>query len=137
MSLVWKSRLQLPNALAEAVTSQRIQQLAGSVMYYANLHRDRFFKNERWELPETILEEMVAKQRYEARLLKDAWGQPLRLVKRDKKVETPMFGPHFADYEIVSAGPDRTLFTADDVGFAQRRKATAENRLVGRRVVPG
>ena len=109
-------------ALAQAITLQRIQQLAASVTYYANLHRDRFFKNERWELPETILEEIVAKQRYEASMLKDAWGEPLRLVRRDKKVEQPIFGPHFANHEIVSAGPDRTLFNADDVTFAEVRK---------------
>ena len=28
----------------------------------------------------------------------------------------------FADYEIVSAGPDRTLFTADDINFASVQK---------------
>ena len=54
-------------------------------------------------------------------MLKDAWGEPLRLV-RDKKAEQPIFGPHFANYEIVSAGPDRTLFTADDVDFRRSAK---------------
>lgn len=111
-----------PDALAEAVTSQRIAQLANSVAYYANLHKDRFFKNDRWELPESILEEIVAKQRYEARMLKDGWGEKFRLVKRDKKDEKSLFGVHFAEYEIVSTGPDRKLGTADDVNFARIQK---------------
>jgi hypothetical protein len=111
-----------PNSLAEAVTSQRIQQLASSVVYYSNLHKDRFFKNDRWELPESILEEIVAKQRYEARNLKDGWGEKLQLVKRDKKADQPQFGPQFAEYEIVSTGPDRKVGTADDVNFARIQK---------------
>jgi uncharacterized protein YfaS (alpha-2-macroglobulin family) len=108
--------------LALACTANRIQQLAGAIASYANLHKDRFFKNDRWELPQTLLTEIVEKQRYEAGLLKDAWGEPLRLVKRDKKIDHPLFGPAFAEYEIVSAGPDRVPATADDVGFVQAQK---------------
>ncbi len=47
--------------------------------------------------------------------LKDAWGQPLKLVKLDKKRTDPQGQPQFEQYDIVSAGPDGKLGTDDDV----------------------
>ena len=64
---------------------------------------------------------MVKQQRYDARFVKDAWGEPLKLVKRDKKLEPALFGPALDFYEIVSSGPDRQFGTGDDVTYAQVR----------------
>ena len=119
------------DTLAQAITMQRIQQVAGSVAHFANTQRERFYRNDRWELPENILAEMVKQQRYEARLLKDAWGQPLRLVKRDKKNEVATFGPVFDNYEIISAGPDGKFSTADDVSFSDLKQMQHVGWLAG------
>ena len=47
--------------------------------------------------------------------LKDAWGNPIKLVKRDKKLDHPTGNTQFDYYELVSAGPDGKFDTADDV----------------------
>src|SRR5919199_1625446 len=47
--------------------------------------------------------------------LRDAWGQPFRLVRRDHKVDHQTRWRQFDYHELVSAGPDEEFDTEDDL----------------------
>jgi hypothetical protein len=101
--------------LAEMVTTNRMQQLMWAIGNYTNANRAKFLKDGKWNLPDTILAEAAKHQRLDGRWLEDAWGQPIRLVKRDQKAPNNMGWPQFDFYELVSAGPDGKFGTDDDV----------------------
>ncbi len=72
-------------------------------------------KDGKWILPETVLADAAKQQGLGGEWLKDAWGQPLKLVKLDKKRTDPQGNTQFEEYDIVSAGPDGKFGTEDDV----------------------
>jgi hypothetical protein len=65
-----------------------------------------------------VLADAVASQRLDPRYLKDAWGEPLRLVRHDSKVEPGRVSQsQFEYYDIVSVGPDGKLGGGDDLSL--------------------
>jgi hypothetical protein len=110
------------NQLAEMVTMHRIQQLMHTVANYANANRAKFFKDGKWTFPDSMLADAVKNQRLAAQWLNDAWGEPIRLVKRDKKAPNKGGWPQFEFYELVSAGPDGKFGTSDDVRQSDDKK---------------
>jgi hypothetical protein len=108
--------------LARAVTGWHIKQLSDGLARYTDARRARFHagwstsKGDMWNLPEAVLNEVVKhSQHIPKHALRDAWGRPLRLLLRDKENGNPSDPPQLRVYEIVSAGPDGRLGTADDV----------------------
>jgi hypothetical protein len=101
--------------LAKAITQARMQQLANWLVNYTGQNQAKFHKNNRWELPDTVLAEAVKHFNQPESILKDAWGSAIRLVKRDKKVDHPWGWTQLSEYELVSAGPDQKFGTGDDV----------------------
>ncbi len=107
--------------LAAAITRERIQNVGSWFMHnYALPQQAKFLKDGKWTFPESALTDAAKLVGIPANSfwLKDAWGRPLKLLKRDKKIEHGTgLGPW--DYhEIVSAGPDGKFDTADDVAIA-------------------
>jgi hypothetical protein len=72
-----------------------------------------------WTIPANVLPEAARVTGHGEAVLKDAWGQPIRLVKLDKKRDDPKLAEQFRQYELVSAGPDGKFGTADDVKLAE------------------
>jgi hypothetical protein len=106
-----------PDSLGRAVTGQRIASVMWTVINYTNQQRARYFVNGGWLLPETLLADAVAAQRLDKRYLQDAWGQPLRVIRREKVAEAGQVQPQFEYYDIVSFGPDGRFGTQDDVSL--------------------
>jgi hypothetical protein len=104
-----------PDHLAEAITLQHMQQLMWVVVNYSNAHKKEWFKDGTWTFPETILADAVQNRRLNASFLKDGWGEPIRLVRRDKKLPNQTGSSQFDFHELVSAGPDGKFDTADDI----------------------
>ncbi|MCI0684678.1 MAG: MG2 domain-containing protein [Gemmataceae bacterium] len=104
-----------PAQLAQAATVQRLHQVMWSVVHYTNQHQARFKKGQRWTLPDNVVDEVVKAQRLHAGYAKDAWGQPFRLVKRDKKHDQQFGNGQFEFFDLVSLGADGELGTQDDV----------------------
>jgi hypothetical protein len=104
-----------PDQLAGSLTMQRMQQLQWTLINHANQNRQKFLKSDQWELPESFLADAAKAQKLDARWLKDSWGNPIRLEKRKEKPARPSGQPVLDQYELVSAGPDGKLGTADDV----------------------
>jgi hypothetical protein len=104
-----------PDALGKAITAQRLQQVVWNVAQYVNQNQQRFQQGGQWVLPANLVQEVVEKQKLGAHLGRDAWGEPLRLVRLEKKAPNPTGQPVFDQYEIISAGPDRKLGSADDL----------------------
>ena len=102
-------------ALAETITAHRMRGVLERLEQYTLKHRDRFFKEGRLELPADLLKEMVAENVLSLREARDAWCEPLRLVRLDRKTPNPSINDEFDEYEIVSSGPDRKMGTADDM----------------------
>ena len=113
-----------------------MQQLRWAVVNYTNSNQAKCLKDGKWILPETVLADAAKQQGLDGAWLKDAWGQPLKLVKRDKKRDRPArASTQFEDYDIVSAGPDGKFDTADDVKLSAEPVNPWRLRpaLVGRR----
>ncbi len=104
-----------PERLGAAVTHARIWQLRWAVAAYTNQNQAKFLKDGKWVLPESVLADAAKAQNLDGTWLKDAWGEPLKLVKLDKKRTDPQGQPQFEEYDIVSAGPDGKVGTDDDV----------------------
>ncbi|MBI1915406.1 MAG: hypothetical protein HYS12_11820 [Planctomycetes bacterium] len=100
--------------LARAYTSQRIQQLVWPVAQQANAHRAQWFKDKKWEVPAKVIDD-AAKAVGDPRVARDAWGGPIKLVKRAGKLANPTGHDLYNTHELVSAGPDGKFDTADDV----------------------
>ncbi|HXG08528.1 MAG TPA: MG2 domain-containing protein [Gemmataceae bacterium] len=104
--------------LARAVTLNQMQQLMWAVVNYTNANRAKWFQDGKWTFPETVLADAARQQRLD---LRDVWGEPIRLVKRDKKLNNPTGWNQFDYHELVSAGPDRKFDTEDDVKLSDPR----------------
>jgi hypothetical protein len=115
--------------LAMTVTVNHMQQLTWQVANYANVNRARFSQNGAWTFPETLLEEIAAQRRGITRWFKDAWGKPIRLVRRAKKLDNPTGLAQFEFYELVSAGPDGKFGTEDDIRSSDRTQMSATNMV--------
>lgn len=112
-----------PQRLAVAITRQRIQNAVWPVIQYANQQRAKFFKDNKWNIPEDAVSEAVKAKLLAAQWEKDAWGRPFRVVYREKKLSHPWGGHTQMDHhEIVSAGPDGKFGTDDDVVLGPQEK---------------
>ncbi|HEV3255775.1 MAG TPA: alpha-2-macroglobulin family protein, partial [Gemmataceae bacterium] len=104
-----------PEHLARAVTAYHMQNLVWVFNNYTNTHKDQWLKDAKWTFPKTVLADAAKAQNGAERWLKDGWGRPIRLVKRDKKWAHNMGLSQFDFHELVSAGPDGKFGTADDI----------------------
>jgi hypothetical protein len=104
-----------PDRLARGITHQRMQQLIWMVVNYANAHRQQFFKNGKWTLPDDTLSQAVRSQGMPEKWTEDGWGMAFKLVREQRKNDPQQkTWPPLEDYQIVSAGPDGKFGTADD-----------------------
>jgi hypothetical protein len=101
--------------LARNLTLQRIQQMGWTLVNYSNQHQKDWFKDGKWTFPNSVLADAAKTFGLGGEWLKDGWGNPLKLVKHDKKRDHKMGNTQFDFHEIVSAGPDGKFGTADDV----------------------
>ncbi len=104
-----------PERLGAAVTHARLWQLRWSVVNYTNNNPKKYLKDGKWSLTEAVLADAAKAQNLDGAWLKDAWGEPLKLVKLDKKRADIQGMPQFEEYDIVSAGPDGQFGSEDDV----------------------
>lgn len=106
--------------LAKSITLSRIANVSSWVGYYVQRHRQQFYRNGKWQLPDNVIEVAVrAVNRNFARQhwTEDVWGRKLRLVRSKKKLE-PRFGYDVLRYYYVSSdGPDGKPGTKDDLNF--------------------
>jgi hypothetical protein len=103
------------DGLARSVTAYHMQNLLGGFFNYTQANKAKWLKDGKWTLPATVLAD-AAKAHKQERWLKDAWGNPMKVVKRAKKWENNPWGWTQLEYhEIVSAGPDGKFGTDDDV----------------------
>jgi hypothetical protein len=104
-----------PDRLAQAVTANHMQTIAGTFIHYTQSNRAKWFKDGKWTFPATVLAD-AAKAMRNDRWLKDAWGREMKVVKLEKKWENNPYGQNqFEFHEIVSAGPDGKFGTDDDI----------------------
>jgi hypothetical protein len=102
--------------LAKAVTMGRIQQLTWALANYSNANQARWLKDGKWSFPATVLADAAKNQHLSKFSLQDAWGNPFKLIKHDKKQNNFLGWTQFDFYELVSAGPDGKFGTEDDLG---------------------
>jgi hypothetical protein len=100
--------------VAELATWSRWQRLIELVGKYTADHPE-FHQGDRWNLPATVLADAVGRQKQDPLVLQDAWGEATRLVRRSFKLTNKTGLPQFDFHELVSAGPDRTFDTSDDL----------------------
>ena len=108
----------------QAGTLNHMERLTWPLIYYTQVNQAKWFKDGKWSLPETVLADAAKNQSLDASWLKDGWGQPINLVKLDKKRETQT-NSVFDFYELVSAGSDGKFGTADDVKMLAPNQAQA------------
>lgn len=107
--------------LARAITQSRMQTLVAAVASYSSANQATFLRGDKWEFPETLLSDAATKHyRLDPWWLVDAWGEPIKLVKREKKRDNQPGHTQFDYHELVSAGPDRKFGTEDDVKMGSR-----------------
>lgn len=104
-----------PDRLSKAVSMGRIQQLTWALVNYTNANQARWFRNGKWNLPDTVLADAAKNQNLGKISLQDAWGQPIRLVKHEKKQNNFLGMQQFDFHELVAAGPDGKFGTDDDL----------------------
>jgi hypothetical protein len=105
-----------PDHLGQSVTTSHMQNIVGSFLQHTQSNRAKWFKDGKWSFPDGVLADAVKATRNDARWLKDAWGNEMKIVKRGTKWGTNPYGQNQLDYhEIVSAGPDGKFGTDDDV----------------------
>jgi hypothetical protein len=120
----WADKGFTPDAFGRAITAERMVTLMGATVDLINQQRGKYRKGGKWILPGSILADAYAAQSFESHNDVDAWGAPLRLVRRDD-TSKPWHGQsQFAEYDIASAGPDGKLGTADDLLLSGMAKAT-------------
>jgi uncharacterized protein YfaS (alpha-2-macroglobulin family) len=113
-----------PENLAKAVTQHRLHGMYWALVHYKNAHAQKLTKDGKLVLPEGILSDAVAWSKMQGfgwndRWQKDAWGNAVRVIRRDKAVHHAISGNAGLDhYEVVSAGPDGKFGTADDLTSA-------------------
>lgn len=97
-----------PSNLARAVTWSRLQNAQQALMQVAHAHAAEWIKDSKWTVPADALSKAGAGAN-----LVDGWGRAFRVVKRQNAREA---SPNVLDvYEVVSAGPDGKMDTADDI----------------------
>jgi hypothetical protein len=104
--------------LGKGITVQRLQQWQHQLPNYANQIKATAYKNKQWTLPDNALELALKLGAIDKRWLKDGFGQPFRIVRKnrtDGKESTNVLD----DYDVVSAGPDGKVGTADDITLAK------------------
>jgi len=104
-----------PERLGRAVTLSRIMNLGAALVNYTNQNPKKFQKDGQWNIPESVLADAAKQWGLDAKFMKDAWGNPIKLVKRDKKLDHQMGNSQFDFHEIVSYGPDGKPDTPADV----------------------
>ena len=97
------------------ITWSRFRQLQKAVADYSHSHQAEFWRNGRWLFPATILADAVKARHLDPACLKDAWGQPIKLMQRKIPLDNPTGWTQFDHHELVSAGPDRRFDTLDDL----------------------
>ncbi len=102
--------------VAELVTWERWLRLIDLLVKYTE-QRPQFHQAGRWVFPATILADAVRDQKENPLVLKDAWGEPTRLLRRPIKLNNKTGLSQFDFHELASAGPDRTWDTTDDLSF--------------------
>lgn len=118
--------------LASAFTQQKLLQLYWAVIHRSQQRQKELFRDGRWQFPEDFLREAVTVQvvglepggrprvpnaqqkQHIERMMKDAWGRTIRLVRVEKK-HADVQQPQFEYYSLVSSGPDGKFGTADDI----------------------
>jgi hypothetical protein len=113
-----------PESLGYAITAQRLLQWQHQLNAYAQQNAKTFLKDGHWTLPADTLEKAMKVGGIDQRWLKDGFGQPFRLVKKEraKKIDNPTVHD---DYDVVSTGPSRKLGAKDNMNIAA---AHARNR---------
>lgn len=76
-----------PDRFAQAITQMRMQNLVWPVANQSNQQKAELCKDGKWKLPESLLAEAAKKQGLDKQWLRDAWGNPIKLVAREKKWE--------------------------------------------------
>jgi 5-hydroxyisourate hydrolase-like protein (transthyretin family) len=104
-----------PERLGAAVTAMHMQNLMWPLADLANRNRARWLKDGKWTFPDTALADAIKLHRQQERFLKDAWGQPIKLVKSDARLANPMGWEQFNHHQLVAAGPDGKFGTDDDI----------------------
>jgi hypothetical protein len=96
-----------PDGLARALTQVKLQRLAGALNSYAHTNQATLLKGGKWVLPKDVLAKAaIPAYGLNATWLKDAWGQPFKLIERRAKTKNTTGLTVLNDHEIVSAGPD-------------------------------
>src|SRR5262249_13529146 len=101
--------------LAQGITANRIQQVGGTFINYTQQTQAKFLKNQERTSANTSLADAAKAQGLGEMWLKDAWGEPLRLTKTDKKRDHKTGWSQLDYYELVSTGPDGKFGTKDDI----------------------
>ncbi len=109
--------------IAIGITTNRIYQLVGELVNFANANKAKWSEKEGWTFPETVLADVAKRNGFDPRSLKDAWGNHIKLFKREKKLANPIGMNQFDYYELVSAGPDGKFGTDDDIKSSDPRKS--------------
>ncbi|MGE3807811.1 MAG: MG2 domain-containing protein, partial [Gemmataceae bacterium] len=109
--------------LARAVTLQRMTNIYWNLINYTNQNRNKYFKDEKWELPEMIVRQLAVERRLQDSWTKDAWGETIRLERVKDKLEHRTGQTQFDHHQLVSAGPDRKFGTEDDVKMVSPNQA--------------
>jgi uncharacterized protein YfaS (alpha-2-macroglobulin family) len=104
-----------PEHLGIAATQGRMQQLIWAVAALSEQRRAQWTRGGKWDVPDTAVADAAKIQGFSGVATEDAWGRPLRLVRRDKPGPSPWGPAIYGEYQLVSAGPDGKLGTADDV----------------------
>jgi hypothetical protein len=103
-----------PDSLARSITAEHMRNLLGAFANYTQTNQAKWLKDGKWTFPDTVLADAAKVHKVE-HLLKDPWGNPMKVVKRDKKWQNPWGWTQFEYHDIVSAGPDGKFGTDDDV----------------------
>jgi hypothetical protein len=115
--------------LGQAITAHHMSGLLSILEQYLNQNRNRYFAQGEWILPANLIDEALRATKREAFWGQDVWGRPLRLVRLEKKADHPYVPAQFAQYELISAGPDGKLSNADDVRMRDVIKGSREGWL--------
>lgn len=108
-----------PNRLAEAITQNRLQQAMYAVTSFTSQNPKLYLKGKQWVLPESIVADAFKKQGLDGRWLIDGWGNPLRLIKTEKK-NSHDFHAVWDFHDVISAGSDGKFETPDDLRLTDR-----------------
>jgi hypothetical protein len=109
--------------LAVALTRVRLSEVASALVQYSDKHESQWrlgrpadnSDQRRWVFPPKVLAEAVEDQNQPPEMLEDAWGRPVRLVRRPGPSRNRTGVSQLDHHELISAGPDGEFGTPDDV----------------------